>query len=89
MLMAKLTDKERKNLLKLIDILRANQGGLWIRELSRQADIHMETARRLIQKYPQVFEDYADFTAYKINLKLIKLKNENITAKNLDVAVGL
>ncbi len=89
MLMAKLTEKERKNLLKLIDILRANPNGLWIRELSRQASIHMETARRLIQKYPQVFEDYADFTAYKINLKLIKLKNENITAKNLDVAVGL
>lgn len=89
MLMAKLTEKERKNLLKLIELLKANQGGLWIRELSRQADIHMEIARRLIQKYPQIFEDYADFTVHKINLKLIKLKNENITAKNLDVAVGL
>ena len=89
MLMAKLTEKERKNLLKLIDILRANPNGLWIRELSRQANIHMEIARRLIQKYPQIFEDYADFTAYKINLKLIKLKNENITAKNLNVAVRL
>ncbi len=87
--MAKLTEKERKNLLKLIDILRANPNGLWIREIARQSKIHMETARRLIQKYPQVFEDYADFTAYKINLKLIKLKNENITAKNLDVAVKI
>lgn len=87
--MPKLTDKERKNILKIIDILKANPNGLWIRELSRQAKLHMEVARRLIMKYPQVFEEYADFTQYKINLKLIRLKNKNITEKNLDIAVGL
>ena len=87
--MAKMTDKERKNLLKLIKILKENPTGLWIRELSRQSKLHMETARRLIQKYPQIFEEYADFTPYKINLKLIKLKNEDISEKNLDIAIEL
>ncbi|MBW6462091.1 MAG: hypothetical protein K0B07_03540 [DPANN group archaeon] len=87
--MAKMTDKERKNLLKLINILKENPTGLWIRELSRQSKLHMEISRRLIQKYPQIFEEYADFTPYKINLKLIKLKNENISEKNLDLAIEL
>ncbi|MEA2003465.1 MAG: hypothetical protein U9O53_00715 [archaeon] len=87
--MAKITEKERKNLLKLIDVLKANPDGLWIRELARQAKLHMETARRLIMKYPQIFDEYADFTAYRINLKLIKLKNRNITKKNLDVALKI
>ena len=87
--MAKITEKERKNLLKLIDVLRANPDGLWIRELSRQAKLHMETARRLIIKHPQIFDEYADFTVYRINLKLIKLKNKNITKKNLDVALKI
>ncbi len=87
--MAKLTDKERKNLIKIIKILKDNPTGLWIRELARQSKLHMETTRRLIQKYPQIFEEYADFTPYRINLKLIKLKNENISEKNLDIAIEL
>ncbi|MEA3229409.1 MAG: hypothetical protein U9P44_00695 [archaeon] len=87
--MPKLTQKERKDLLKIIEILKKHPGGLWIRELSRQADLHMEIARRLIQKHPQIFEEYADFTPYKINLKIIKLKNQNISEKNLDVALRI
>ncbi|NOQ56057.1 MAG: hypothetical protein GQ477_04600 [Nanohaloarchaea archaeon] len=87
--MAKMTDRERKNIVKIIKIMKENPTGLWIRELARQSKLHMETARRIIQKYPELFEEYADFTPYRINLKLIKLKNENISEKNFDVAIGL
>ncbi len=87
--MRKLTDKERENIVKLIGVLKKHKGGLWIRELSRQSKLHMETVRRLIQRYPEVFEQYADFTSYRINLKLIRLKNPNITENNLDLALEL
>jgi DNA-binding IclR family transcriptional regulator len=73
-----------KELKKIISILNKTPNGLWIREIARQSKLHSETVRRLIIKYPQIFIEYADFTPYKINLKLIKLKNPNITPKNID-----
>ncbi|MCK4550615.1 MAG: hypothetical protein KAT91_01550 [Candidatus Aenigmarchaeota archaeon] len=75
--------KELVNLFKIINILKGTPGGLWVREIARQTKMHMETARRIINKYPKIFEEYADFTNYNINLKIIRLKDANITAKNL------
>ena len=75
--------KELQNLAKLVKILRIHPGGLWVRELARQGSLHMETVRRLIKKHPCIFMEYADFTSYKINLKIIKLKDRNITENNI------
>ena len=53
-----------------------------MREIARRTGIHMETARRLIERHPQIFREYADFTAYRINLKIIKLADVRIDENN-------
>ena len=82
------TKKELVNLFKIIGLLKTASGGLWVREIARQTKMHMETARRIIIKYPKIFEEYADFTSYNINLKIIRLKHQNITPKNISQFVG-
>ena len=82
------TKKELVNLFKIIGLLKTASGGLWFREIARQTKMHMETVRRIIIKYPKIFEEYADFTSYNINLKIIRLKNQNITPKNISQFVG-
>lgn len=84
-----LSKRDAKNLAKIINALKASTGGLWIREISRQTALHLETVRRLIKKYPFLFEEYADFTQYKINLKIIKLKRIDIDVDNLEKYVKL
>jgi DNA-binding IclR family transcriptional regulator len=79
----KTSKKEMENMVHIINALKKNPGGLWVRELSRQTKLHMETVRRIVDKYPAVFQEYADFTAYKINLKIIRLANPNIDSKNI------
>ena len=78
----KLSENHFQNMRKLVAELRANPGGLWVREIARRTGIHMETARRLIDRHPQVFREYADFTAYRINLKIIKLTDARIDENN-------
>ena len=75
--------KQDTNIIKIVRTLRFHAGGLWIREIARQTNLHMETVRRLIDKHPQVFSEYADFTSYKINLKIVRLADNNITEKNV------
>ncbi len=65
---------EAKRLMLLSEILKRHPGGLWIRELARRAKLHSETARRIIESHPDTFLNYADFTKYKVNLRIIKLK---------------
>lgn len=67
-------DKNRQRLALIVNILNAHPGGLWIRELARRTGLHMETVRRLLGKNSHVFMEYADFTRYGINLKIIKLR---------------
>ena len=81
--MPKAPEKDMENLVKIAQSLKSNPGGLWVREISRQTKLHMETVRRLITKYPQIFQEYADFTAFKINLKIIRLKHPDINANNI------
>jgi len=65
------------NLLKkIVTVLRDQPGGLWIREIARQTNEHPETIRRVIAKYPYIFEEYADLTQYGINLKFVRLKKD-------------
>jgi len=74
----KIIARDAQNLSKIVAALRGSPGGLWIREIARSAKIHVETARRLIRKYPFLFEEYADFTQYKVRLKLIRLKRTDV-----------
>lgn len=65
---------ESKRLGRLVNALRENPGGLWMRELARRTSLHSETARRIVSGHPEVFMEYADFTRYGVNLKIVKLK---------------
>ena len=78
----KLSKDQIRNIRKMIVELRNNPGGLWVREIGRRCGIHMETARRIIERHPQIFREYADFTAYRINLKIIALADKRIDDKN-------
>lgn len=82
--MSKLSKKELEYMAKIVNALKSNPGGLWVREISRQTKLHMEVVRRVVNKYPQIFQEYADFTAYKINLKIIRLKHMDISANNIE-----
>ncbi len=78
----KISSDQVKNIRKMIVELRNNPGGLWVREIARRCGIHMETARRIIERHPLIFRKYADFTAYRINLKIIALADKRIDDKN-------
>jgi len=87
--MGKLSKKEMEYLGKMVTALKSNPGGLWVREISRQTKLHMEIVRRMVNKYPQIFQEYADFTAYKINLKIIRLKVPDLNANNIEKYLDL
>lgn len=80
---AKNIKKETLQLAKIVKNLRENTSGLWIREIARRCEVHPEIVRRLLNKYSALFEEYADFTTYNINLKIIKLKNHDLSNKTL------
>lgn len=75
--------KTAQNIIKVVNVLRMHAGGLWIRELARRCDLHMETVRRIIEAHPMLFADYADFTQYKVNFKILKLKDMKITPQEV------
>ncbi len=66
-------DKKVEILRMMVEILKVQPGGLWIREIARQIKQHPETVRRVIKLYPNIFEEYADLTQYNINLKFVRL----------------
>lgn len=84
-----LSKRDAQNLTKIVAVLKASEGGLWFREIARQTGLHEETARRLIRKYPMLFEEYADFTPYRIRLKIIRLKRKDIDPSNLEKYVKM
>lgn len=65
---------EARRLAKMVSVLQRTPGGLWMRELARQASLHSETVRRIVISHPKIFTEYADFTKYGIRLKIVKLK---------------
>lgn len=70
----KIAARDIGNLKKIIAALKANAGGLWVREIARQSGLHLDVVRRLLVTYPFLFEEYADFTQYGVRLKIIKLR---------------
>ena len=84
MIMAgKSESREAEYASRIIKVLKKHPYGLWIREIARQAGLHMEQVRRIIGAYPEIFEEYADFTNYKINLKIVRLKR-NVSERNIE-----
>ncbi|MCK4555067.1 MAG: hypothetical protein KAT83_00515 [Candidatus Aenigmarchaeota archaeon] len=65
---------EARRLAKMVSVLQRTPGGLWMRELARQANLHSETVRRIVISHPKIFTEYADFTKYGIKLKIVKLR---------------
>ncbi len=79
----KIGKKEVEQTSRIIRVLKKHPYGLWIREIARQAGLHMEQVRRIINRYPEIFEEYADFTDYRINLKIVRLKRK-VSERNVD-----
>ncbi len=65
---------ELKRLKKIVSVLESHESGLWLREIARQTNLHVETVKRIITKHTLIFDEYADFTQYNIKLKLVRLK---------------
>ncbi len=61
-------------LIKMVNILKYQPAGLWIREIARQCNVHPEQVRRVILTHKEIFEEYADLTKYNINLKFVRLR---------------
>ena len=85
---SKLTRTEVEHTKRIIEVLSEHPYGLWIREIARRAGLHMEQVRRVVSAYPQLFEEYADFTNYGINLKIVRLKRK-VSTKNLEKLLSI
>ena len=81
--MVDVTKKQAEHTSKIIKVLKKHPYGLWIREIARQTGLHMEQVRRVINSYPELFEEYADFTNYRINLKIVRLRRK-ISERNIE-----
>lgn len=79
----KLSKRELEHTRKVIEVLREHPYGLWIREIARRTGLHVEQVRRVMASYPTLFEEYADFTSYGINLKIVRLKKK-VSTRNLE-----
>lgn len=61
------------NLIKIIKCLKqAEEGWLWVREISRRTGLHHKTVSRLLDKYLSMFIEVQ--TMEPFNLRMIKLK---------------
>ena len=61
------------NLVKIIKCLKeAEEGWLWVREVSRRTGLHHKTVSRLIDKHLNVFIEAQ--TMEPFNIRMIKLK---------------
>lgn len=62
-----------KNIIQIVNCLKeAENGWLWIREISRRTGLHHKTVSRLIELYLTMFID--EQTMEPFNVKMIKLK---------------
>jgi len=82
--MSKRKQTELKRLKKIVSVLEMHPNGLWMREIARQTNLHVEIVKRIISRHTLIFEEYADFTQYNIKLKLIRLRDGyNLVFRNL------
>lgn len=62
-----------KNIIKIVNCLKeAENGWLWIREISRRTGLHHKTVSRLVDQHLTMFLD--EQTLEPFNVKMIKLK---------------
>jgi hypothetical protein len=62
-----------KNLIKIVNCLKeAENGWLWIREISRRTGLHHKTVSRLIELHLAMFVEEQAMEPF--NVKMIKLK---------------
>lgn len=62
-----------KNIIKIVNCLKeAENGWLWIREISRRTGLHHKTVSRLVDAHLLMFLD--EQTLEPFNVKMIKLK---------------
>ncbi len=62
-----------KNIIKIVNCLKeAENGWLWIREISRRTGLHHKTVSRLIEQHLTIFLDEQALDPF--NVKMIKLK---------------
>ena len=62
-----------KNIIKIVNCLKeAENGWLWIREISRRTGLHHKTVSRLIDTHLTMFLDEQSMEPF--NVKMVKLK---------------
>ena len=62
-----------KNIIKIVNCLKeAENGWLWIREISRRTGLHHKTVSRLIETHLTMFLDEQSMDPF--NVKMVKLK---------------
>jgi len=62
-----------KNIIKIVNCLKeAENGWLWIREISRRTGLHHKTVSRLIDSHLTMFLDEQPMDPF--NVKMVKLK---------------
>lgn len=72
--MIKMRKDVAENLIKIVRCLKeAEEGWLWVREISRRCDLHHKTVSRLIDKHLGMFIEKQ--TMEPFNVHMIKLKD--------------
>lgn len=62
-----------KNIIKIVKCLKeAEEGWLWIREISRRCDLHHKTVSRLINRHLTMFVETQRLEPF--NVEMIRLK---------------
>jgi len=70
-----------KNIIKIVNCLKeAENGWLWIREISRRTGLHHKTVSRLIELHLTMFVEEQSMEPF--NVKMIKLK-EGVDLNNI------
>lgn len=72
-------ERDLQQIIKIVNSLKENQAGLWLREISRRTELHPDRVKTLIERYPVLFMDHVNFRSYDINLKIIKLSKPEIS----------
>jgi hypothetical protein len=64
---------QAENIIKIVKCLKqAEEGWLWIREISRRTGLHHKTVSRLVDKHLTMFVDMQSMEPF--NVRMIKLK---------------
>ncbi len=79
------TLKTQKNILRILEFLKTEEGDVHIRGISRRLGIHPQTVDRIIDNYIFPFLDINNIIFHGFRAKLVKLKEEKRNITLLDV----